>query len=203
MALERAYLAADTSIAAMLTTLAAHPEFLASSGKKVRTPIQDLVATARVLEVDANKAPRDGDGDDSYARHANYTHQSLQAFAWPRPDGPPAKNAAWSTPSRMFGSYGMHWNHAGGWWPKGASYKPSTYWVRSTGITFETHIDHLARRLLGRPADERLQRAARQALADATYFDPTKRIDEKSSVHGWLGTRLVATLLDTPDHMLT
>lgn len=202
-ALATAYLEADTSISAMLTTLAAHPDFLASAGKKVRTPIQDLVATARVLEVDANKAHTNADGDDSYARHVNWSHQSLQAFAWPRPDGPPAKNSAWSTPSRMFGSYGMHWSHAGGWWPKGAAYKPATYWVRGSGISFQSHVDHLSRRLLGRPADPRLQKTARQASAGATYFNPDKPIDKNSPVHGWVGTRLVATLLDTPDHMLT
>lgn len=202
-ALAGAYLAADTSIAAMLTTLAAHPEFLGSAGQKVRPPIDDLVATARVLEVDANQAHTNKDGDNTYARHANWTHESLQAFAWPRPDGPPSRNAAWATPSRMFGSYQMHWSHAGGWWPKGATYKPAGYWVRANGISFEQHVDHVSRRLLGRPADARTQRAARQAVSGATWFSTSRPVDAGSSIHGWLGTRLVAMLLDSPDHMLT
>lgn len=197
------YLASGTSIAAVLRRLAAHPELLASTGLKVRTPIQDLVATARVLEVDANRAHTNGDGDDTYARHANWTHQSLAAFSWPRPDGPPVRNGAWSTPSRMFGSYGMHWAHAGGWWPKGAAYKPASYWVNGTGQSFTAYVDLVCRRLLGRPADARLQRAARQAVAGATWFDPSKPIKADSHVNGWLGVRIVATLLDTPDHMLT
>ena len=60
--LAQAYLAADTDIKAVLRVLSAHPEFLTSQGQKVRTPIADLVATARVLDVDV-QAPS---GDDSY-----------------------------------------------------------------------------------------------------------------------------------------
>lgn len=202
-ALAQAYLDADTSIVAMLRTLAAHPEFLGSTGQKVRPPIDDLVATARVLEVEVTTPHTNADGDDTYARHANWTHESLQAFAWPRPDGPPVRNAAWSTPSRMFGSYGMHWGHAGGWWPKGATYKPSSYWVKAVGISFDEHVDHLARRLLGRPADARMRAAARQVVAPATWFKPDKPIPKDSALHGWVGTRLVAAFLDSPDHMLT
>ena len=67
----------------------------------MRTPIADLVATARVLDVDV-QAPS---GNDSYTRHANWTHGSAPLFSWPRPDGPPVTGRMWSSASRVFASY--------------------------------------------------------------------------------------------------
>ena len=44
------YTSSGTDIRAVLTALSNHPEFLTSSGLKVRTPVADLVATTRVLD---------------------------------------------------------------------------------------------------------------------------------------------------------
>ena len=38
-------------------------------------------------------------------------------FSWPRPDGPPLDNGAWSSPSRLLASLSFHYGMAGGWWP--------------------------------------------------------------------------------------
>lgn len=200
--LAAAYLDANTDIGAVLRTLAAHPEFLGSEGLKVRTPIADLVATARVLDVDV-RAPA---GDDSYTRHANWTHGGAPLFSWPRPDGPPVTGRMWSSASRVFASYEMHQSHAGGWWPKGATYRAASSWLPEPSIRFDAYVDHLCKTWLGRPADARLQKAATQAVTGPEKWaivTASTPITAQHSLGGWLFPRLVMALLDTPDHMTT
>ena len=54
-ALARSYRLSGTDISATLRTLAAHPELLASAGKKLRNPIEDFLATVRALGVTAQE----------------------------------------------------------------------------------------------------------------------------------------------------
>jgi uncharacterized protein (DUF1800 family) len=197
------YLSSGTDIRAVLTALSTHPEFLTSSGLKVRTPVADLVATARVLEVDV-LAPVSG---SSWANAANYIHGADRLFSWPRPDGPPLTGAAWSAASRVLNSYGMHQNLAGGWWPKeSAKYRTAASWLPATSLRFDTYVDHLCRTWLGRAADERLLEAATQAVTGPERWaivTAATTVDRDHSLASWLFPRLVSALLDTPDHMTT
>lgn len=192
-AIASAYLANGTSIAAALTALATHPEFAGSAGAKVRTPVADLVATARVLEVDVN----DDSTGDHYARNANWTQGGPQLFTWPRPDGPPVTGDAWSSASRVFSSFAMHYNHAGGWWPKGAAYAAPVGWLPTPTIRLDALVDHLSRRWLGRPADQRLVDAVTQGTGQAA----SASVSATHAIVRWLFPRLTIALLDTPDHM--
>ena len=200
--LAQTYLAADTSITAVLKALAVHPEFLSSEGRKVRTPIADLVATARVLGVDVTGEPT----GDNYARHANWTQGGPPLFSWPRPDGPPVTGGAWASSSRFFVSSGMHGNHAGGWWPKGATYRSTgaSWWPAGTpSMRFDAFVDLLARTWLGRSADARLVRAAGQAIDAAGAVTAATVITPDHKAVRWMFNRLTLALLDTPDHMTT
>lgn len=194
-ALASVYLSSGTDIKVVLRTLAAHPEFLTSEGRKVRTPIADLVATARVLDVDVQTPT----GDDSYTRHANWTHGGPPLFSWPRPDGPPMTGRMWSSASRVFASYGMHENHAGGWWPKGAVYRTGSDWLPTPSLRFDAYVDHLCRTFLGRAGDARLLQAACQT----TGTRPETVVSAAHPVGSWKFPRLAVALLDTPDHMTT
>jgi hypothetical protein len=194
-ALASAYLGSGTDIGAVLRTLAGHPEFLTSEGLKVRPPIDDLVATARVLDVDV-QAPAD---QNSYTRHANWTHGGATLFSWPRPDGAPLVNTAWASASRLFASYEMHMNHAGGWWPQGAVYRSAASWLPGSSLRFDAYVDHLCRTWFGRGADARLLLAASQSVKLA----PDTVITAKHSLASWLFPRLAMALLDSPDHMTT
>jgi uncharacterized protein (DUF1800 family) len=199
-ALAEVYLTSGTDIKAVLRALAAHPEFLTSEGQKVRTPVTDLVATARVLDVDVQGPKSDG----SYTRHANWTHGSAPLFSWPRPDGPPVTGRLWSSASRVFASYEMHHNHAGGWWPKDATYRPAASWLPASSTRFDAYVDHLCKTWLGRAADARLQKAATQAVTGPESWavvTASTLVTSKHSLGGWLFPRLVLALLDTPDHM--
>lgn len=197
------YTGSGTDIRAVLTALSQHPEFLTSSGLKVRTPVADLVATTRVLAVDVS-APVSG---SSWANAANYVHGGDRVFSWPRPDGPPITGAAWSSASRLFASYDMHQSLSGGWWPKeAATYRTAASWLPATSLRFDAYVDHLCRTWLGRSADARLIQAATQAVTGPekwAIITASTVVDSKHSLASWLFPRLVSALLDTPDHMTT
>ncbi len=197
------YTSSGTDIRAVLTALSNHPEFLTSEGLKVRTPVADLVATTRVLGVDV-LAPVSG---SSWANAANYIHGGDRLFSWPRPDGPPLTGGAWSAASRLFNSYGMHQNLAGGWWPKeAAKYHTRAGWLPTSSLRFDAYVDHLCRTWLGREADARLLKAATQAVTGPEKWaivTASTTVNSKHALAGWLFPRLVSALLDTPDHMTT
>ena len=202
-ALAGVYTSSGTDIRAVLRALSNHPEFLTSAGLKVRTPVADLVATTRVLEVDV-LAPV---SSNSWANAAHYVHGGERLFSWPRPDGPPLTNAPWSGASRMFASYAMHQNLGGGWWPnEAATYRPAAKWLPTPSLRFDAYVDHLCRTWLGRPADARLLQVATQAVTGPESWASVTASTTVTSQHAlanWLFPRLVCALLDTPDHMTT
>ena len=189
-----AYLASGTDIRATLRALVDSDEFWASAGRKVRTPADDLVATHRVRRV-KGRSPVD---EDSYAHALSWTLNSTLVFQWPRPDGPPDRAAAWGSTSRMLNSWQMHWNVAGGWWPRGrAKYPRPTAFLPRKRIRFDRFVDHLSRVVLGRRSTSRLLRAA----CEACDVRPGEKITRKHPVMGWKFPRLLAVLLDSPAHM--
>ncbi len=188
------YLANGTAIGPVLEALVASAEFKAAAGMKVRTPVEDLVATIRVLDVRAD-APTD---DDDYARALPWVHGSVQVYQWPMPDGAPEDNAAWSTTSRMLSSFEMHWSQTAGWWPSnGARYRSTTYWVPREPLRLDAYVDHLSRTFFGIPAPDWLVRTAVQA----TGLRAREVVSRDHAVADWLGVRLIGALLDTPLHM--
>jgi uncharacterized protein (DUF1800 family) len=193
--LAQVYINSGTSILAVLKALAGSPEFLTSEGLKVRTPVADLVATARVLGVDV-QAPKDW---DSWVNGANYLHGSDRLFSWPRPDGPPITGRMWSTASRVFNSYHMHGLQAAGWYPREATYRTAASWLPTDSLPFDAYVDHLCISWLGRHSDGRLV----QAAAEATGVSPETVINPGHAVTSWKFPPLASALLDTPDHMTT
>jgi uncharacterized protein (DUF1800 family) len=201
-ALARTYLDSGTDIKAVLRALAAHPEFLTAQGLKVRTPVDDMVATARVLDVDVQPPGADG----AYAYNANWASGGPELFSWPRPDGPPVVGQMWSSASRVFASYDVHLNHAGGWWPKGATYRSAPSWLPAASVRFDEYVEHLSRTWLGKSADTRIQKVATQAVngpENWAHVAADSVVTAKHDLGSWLFPRLVIALLDTPDHMTT
>lgn len=189
------YLSSGTDIKAVLDAIAASPEFLTSEGQKVRTPIADMVATARVLDVMVVEST----ATNAYTHNANWVHGSAALFSWPRPDGPPITGRMWSSASRVFASYNMHISQAGGWWPKGATYRTGASWLPATSMRFDAFVQHLSKSFLGRAADARLLAAASQI----TGVRPETLVTARHAVAGWMFPWLAVALLDTPDHMTT
>lgn len=191
-----AYLAAETDIKAVLRALLAHPEFADSAGAKVRTPTDDVVATYRALDVRFAKPSTDNAAANALLWQAGNVGQT--PFSWPRPDGPPDRNAAWSSGSRVLASFDVHYSAANGWWPTtDITYKTPASWLPSSSVRFDALVDHLSVKLLGQHAPARLLEAACSALG----VRATDTITASHSIVRWRMGLLLSTLLDTPDHL--
>ncbi len=184
-----------TDIKKTLAALVAHREFKASRGRKVRTPIDDMVHTVRVLGVSAQK-PSGREG--SFADAISWLHQGDLLYSWPRPDGPPDLNASWASASRMLGSFRMHWHLAGGYWPDvDVTYRRTTSWLPQRRIRFDQYVDHLCRMIHGKGSTSLLLKAAVQAVD----VRPGEIVTKDHAVATWRFNRLVCVLLDSPEHM--
>ncbi len=193
------YLANATAIVPVLRALFAHPEFVTSVARKVRTPADDVVATWRALGVQA-QSPTDGDsGVNAILWQTVALGQA--PFDWARPDGQPQDGAAWSSVSRVLASFESHYAMAGTWWPsKQLVYKPVASWVplqAGQSMRFDALVEHLSRSLLGRPASGRLTEACCQAAG----LTPATAITTTHALVRWGMPVLLTTVLDTPEHM--
>lgn len=195
--LARVFLETGTDIKATLQALVAHPEFLASAGQKVSTPVDDLVATVKALGVTARKPTREY-GVGSFPLHLNYFHQGLRLYSWPRPDGAPETNAEWTSGVRMLRSYRAHWNLAAANYPKiDATFVPPRNRIPAASLSFAAYFDHLSRSMIGRPSSARLLEAA----CTATGLRPGTTITRSHALGTTLFPHVASVLLDSPEHM--
>lgn len=192
--LARVYLKNDTAITPVLRALVASKQFRAAAGRKVRDPIEDVVATYRALGVKVARPT----GPSSTANAVLWQAQAVGAtpFGWPRPDGTPIDDRSWSSTSRVLASLRMHYTMAGGWWPtEQATHRTPASWLPQQSIRFDELVDHLSRHLLHRPSTSRLL----QACCEAVDVRPSERITAQHGVVRWNMPRLLTTLLDSPD----
>jgi hypothetical protein len=153
------------------------------------------VATCRVLGLKV-LAPTD---DQSFARACIWLPQTTLLYQWPRPDGPPLGDAAWSSATRMLNSFQMHWDLAAGWWPtKDVTYRKSgADWLPAASLRLDSYVDHLSRAVLGKPADARTL----AAVVGVTGYPASTLVSKTHQVAGWMHVRVMGVLLDSPDHM--
>ena len=195
--LAKVYLKNDTAIVPVLRALVASKEFRASVGAKLRDPSEDVVATYRALGVGIDRPS----GEDSGV-HAMLWQASglgLSPHAWPRPDGTPVANDIWASPARALASMSMHWSMAGGWWPTvDLHYRKPSRWVPAKKpIKFADLVDEVSQDLLHRPATTSLVETA----SLATGCRAKERIDREHGLYQWGFPRLLAAVLDSPDHL--
>ncbi|TNM48139.1 DUF1800 domain-containing protein [Nocardioides albidus] len=194
--LAQTYLDHDTDIRPVLRALAQAPE-LRSAAPKVRTPLGDLVATYRALEVDVHPPTSDESGANSLLWFAYSLGQP--PFEWPRPDGPPADDASWSSTSRVLASMDFHLTTGGGWWPDvDMTYRAYASWLPAEPTAFADVVDRLSVRLFATRAAPRVVQACVEALGIA----PTTLIGHQHALATWRMPHLLAVLLDSPDHLL-
>lgn len=195
--LTRVYLSSGTDIKAVLRALVRHPAFARSVDDKVRTPTEDLIATYRVLGIRARRPTgRASDLSDAILWQGEAIGQ--RPFAWNRPDGFPDAGDAWTSVSRMLGSWRTHKNLAGGYWPRTAiDYREPMQLLPDLPARFDFVVDHLSRQLLARPASRRLI----DACCAVSGIRRGERITRNHPLVRWKLPRVVAAVLDTPAHM--
>ena len=103
--LAESYLSGGTAIVPWLRTLLDSPEFAASTGQKVRRPLEDLVATIRVLGIPPPVANPVAAMADLIRRVRNLGHCPLEAGA---PTGYPDVGVAWLSSSLTLGRWNEH-----------------------------------------------------------------------------------------------
>ncbi|MGN6252903.1 MAG: DUF1800 domain-containing protein [Marmoricola sp.] len=191
-----AYLRNGTAIRPTLLALVDHPEFAGSRGAKVRTPLEDYVATVRALGIRLQR-PVD---DDSFvnAMHWQYTDAGQAPYDWAAPDGFPLDNASWSSTGRMLTSFATHRELAAHWWPSHeVTYLPDSALLPPFPTTVDALIQHVGARVLGQVPDLNTRTAAATVVGRPLEH----RYQRSSDLGYWDLIAVVTTLLDSPTHL--
>ncbi len=194
--LARVYLNSDTHIVPVLRALVASKEFQAAAMRKVRTPVEDAVATWAAVRVDVKRPNGAQDAANQLIDIGKAIGQVV--YDWPAPNGFPDVAAAWSGAGRMLGSMRAHWSAATGSWPiQGISFPTPLDWTPVLPTTFDKVVDYVVRRLLFVECTPVMLRAA----CVATGIRPKEMIHKTHALIEFKFPRLLVSLLDTPEHL--
>jgi uncharacterized protein (DUF1800 family) len=188
------YLAENSAIAPVLRALFGSPEFAASVGAKIRTPLEDLAAAVRALGL----GPEPADTGVTGLRALYWMAESLgQApLRWSPPNGYPDVATAWASPSGHLGRWNNHLNLAAGWWPKQLTRPASLarHLVPVLPATYGGLVDALTIRLLGTVVAD----AHRAALTGFFGKQPGTALRPTDGAANGGFPYLVALVLDSP-----
>lgn len=195
-AVARAYLANGTAIKPTLRALVDHDDFALGAGSKVRTPIEDYVATVRALGI----KPLAPTGDDSFANamYWQYAEGGQPPYEWPAPNGYPEVDAAWASAGRVLTSFTTHRDLAARWWPtEQARFPKPGSLLPPMPATLAQVIDHHALRMLGQKPGA----AVRDGIAQLLGMSLSKRLTKAEALDYWTLRGILTSLLDSPVHL--
>ena len=151
------YQATLGSVPALLRTLVDRPEFHLARGRKVRTPIEDVVGIARGTVRDAD-GPHDDPESGIYSVAWKPNEFGEGVWLWVMPNGYREDNGPWSSPQRLLRAAQLHARAFGGRWLRfgstltGMSCYEQADFVPAGVTTYAELVDALARRLVGQAA---------------------------------------------------
>ncbi len=194
--LAQVYLDSDTQIGPVLQALVASDEFRGSVLAKVRTPVEDAVATWAAIGAVVQEPHSVQDAANRLVNFGNGIGQV--AYDWPTPEGFPDVQAAWIGAGRLLGSMHAHWYAASGFFPKaGIIYRPAMDWMPQLPTTFDEVVDYVARNLLFLPCTPTMLEAA----CVATDTDPLDMVSDTSVLIKFGFPWLLCALLETTEHL--
>lgn len=189
--LAQVYLKNNTAILPVLTALFRSSEFWNSLGRKTKRPLEDVVSTARALDLPFG--PQAAKGLEAAYWQLNTLGQP--PLAWPSPNGYPDVAPAWASAGQMLERWSAHRALAHGWW-EGLKHSKLPAELRPRkGDTYRAWFDRLGVRLIGQQPNAR----QREALTKFVGAKPTSRVD-----HGrmdWQAGHVIALLLDSPQFL--
>jgi uncharacterized protein (DUF1800 family) len=192
-ALAATYLARGTAIVPVLRQLFRSPEFAASMGQKVRRPMEDVVATVRILGIGPDPSGRDG-MEGLYWMLDDLGNAPL---AWAPPNGYPDVAAAWASAGGTLGRWNSHMSLAAHWWPDQLTRPPLRSFLPSTlPATHGELVEALAKRLVFRT----LPAAQRNAVLSLVGRSPTDPLHKGDEALTWRLPYLMSLILDSPSH---
>jgi hypothetical protein len=196
--LAKVYLQNDTAIVPVLRELVASRSFQVSHDKKVRDPGEDVAATYRALGVRFQR-PVGEEADGSALQGLVWQADSIgiAPFSWGQPNGQPIDNESWSSPARLLASMRFHQSAAAGWADEKTVYRKPEQWLPGRHPRFDEVVDHLCQQLMHKHSTKKLLKAC----CVAVEIPPYEAIDKDHELVEWKFPRLLATLLDSPDHL--
>ncbi len=195
-AVAKAYVANGTAIKPTLRALVNHPDFASSADRKVRTPIEDYVATIRALGI----RPQAPTTDDSFANAMLW--QSREAgqppYEWPAPNGYPEVDGAWVSAGRVLTSFTIHRDLSARWWPTEQARFPSyDSLLPPMPATLGQVIDHQSLRMFGRKPGKAVRKGVSQLLG----IPLARRLTKDEALRHWTLRGIISSLLDSPLHL--
>jgi uncharacterized protein (DUF1800 family) len=197
--LVKVYLDNRSAIVPVLRALFTSGEFAASVAAKVRTPLEDAIATVRTIgygpeKVVAGSNPAGIKGLQGLYWMLEETGQA--PMSWAPPNGFPDVAAAWASPSGQLLRWNMHLNVVAGWWPN-QLIRPADLAADLIGAlpaTYGALVDKLATRLVGRTL------AAEHTAALTAFYGktPASTLKTKDGAVGWALPYLVSLILNSP-----
>ena len=193
-AMAASYLAHDTAIVPVLRLMFGSDAFRQAKGEKVIRPMQDVVATLRILGIKAGA----NDGDDGLS--GLYWHvesMSDAPLSWVQPNGYPDYADAWRSAGGTLNRWNTHLSLAAGWNDNlktpnlRKQLLPDTL-PKDHGTLVQTLAKRLVFRTLATPHRDALLAFLNRAAADP--------ISPSSEAVGWRLPYLVALILDSPYH---
>jgi uncharacterized protein (DUF1800 family) len=192
-ALAKVYLDNKTAIAPVLRALFTSAEFAKAANAKVKTPLEDIASTVRILGSNADATGTDG----IRALYQIIEKAGHGPMRWEPPNGYPDVAAAWASPSGFLVRWNAHLNLAAGWYPKQLTRKSPLLSQLVPGTlpaTYGALVETVVRSLIGTtPKPEH--------TAALTQFFGKKPIDllkaKDQAVTGKF-PHLVALVLDSP-----
>jgi uncharacterized protein (DUF1800 family) len=189
--LAKSYLDNGTAIVPVLRTLFRSLEFWIATGLKTRRPLENVVATARILGV--QPGTNVATGMDSL--HFQVSALGQAPMAWAEPDGYPDVAGAWTSAAGMLGVWNSHRTLVQGG-IKGFGFTKPEQLLPTVPATVGGYLDGLAQRLLFQP----LTAQQRQALL--TFLGVADNAPTKNPTLDGKLQHLVPLFLDSIYHAL-
>jgi uncharacterized protein (DUF1800 family) len=189
--LAQSYLDNGTAIVPVLRTLFSSVEFWMSTGLKVRTPLENVLATARIVGIGPGANTTDGLGG-LYRMTDNLGQAPL---TWGPPDGFPDYADAWGSAHATLGTWNSHRSMMAGF-ARGLSYVKAETFVGLQPATVGEYLDTISLRLVHQP----MQPAHKGALL--TFLGAEEATAVKDLRLGGQIDSVVPLILDSVYHAL-
>jgi uncharacterized protein (DUF1800 family) len=189
--LAQTYVDSGSAIVPMLRTLFSSVEFWMSTGLKTRRPLENVVATARVVGVTPGGKTREG-LEGLYWMANQLGHAPL---TWGPPDGFPDVADAWGSAHATLGTWNAHRAMIQGW-HDGITYPKPESFVGLRPANVGKYLDTIAQRLVHQP----LRPAHKKALLK--YLGAKESTKVRNTRLGGKVEQLVPLLLDSVYHAL-
>jgi uncharacterized protein (DUF1800 family) len=189
--LAQSYLDNGTAIVPVLRTLFSSVEFWMSTGLKTRRPLENVVATARIVGVAPGAKTADGVAG-LYRMTEQLGHAPLQ---WGPPDGFPDYADAWGSAHATLGNWNAHRAIVQGT-QKGLTDPKAESFVGLKPANVGTYLDVISRRLV----QQDMRKEHKQALL--TFLGLAENVAVKDLRLGGKIDSLVPLVLDSVYHAL-